>query len=76
ATATHIQSLVLCWIPHCQSGVSDLPLAQVNCFSGYPHHGLDPFAHIIAFPPLQLDFGSSAQCFAVDPSSVLPSVAG
>ena len=60
-------SLVLCWFPHCQFRVSELPLSQKSCFHGYPHHVFDPFAHIIALPSLRMDFGSSAQCLAVDP---------
>lgn len=50
----------------CQSGVSDLQLAQVSSFCEYPHHGLNLFAYIIAPPSLRLDFGSSAQCPAVN----------
>ena len=53
-------------VPHGQTGVAGLPLAQVSCFSGFPHHGLDPFAHITVLPSLPLDFGSSAQCLTVD----------
>ena len=67
-TITHIQRgqfgpmLVTC----CQSRVSEFPLAQVSCFSRYPHHGLDSFAHIIAPSSLPLDYGSSVKCFTVD----------
>ena len=46
-----------------QSG--GVPLAQVRCFSGCPHHGLDFFAYILTSPTRQLNFGSSAQCLAV-----------
>ena len=61
-----LSSLVLCSFPNCQSRVSKLPLAQVSYFCGFPHHGLNPFAHIIAAPSFQLDSESSAQCLAVN----------
>ena len=60
-------SLVIFWFLPCQAGVGEFPLAQVDCFSGCPHHGLDLFAHIVIPSTLQLDFGSSAQCSAVGP---------
>ena len=65
---THIQRAYfdLYWISCYQLEDSELPLGQVSCFSGYPHHGLDSFAHIVTLPSLRLDFGSLAQCFAVD----------
>ena len=47
-------SLVLCKFPNYQSRVSELSLTQVSYFCGYPHHGLDPFAHIISPPSLRL----------------------
>ena len=48
-------SLVLCRFPSCQSGVSELPLAQISCFCGkFLHHDLDPFAHILSPPSLRL----------------------
>ena len=53
-------------VPCYQSRVSELSLAQVSCFCGYHHHGLDLFAHIIAPPSLGLVSGSSAQCCSVD----------
>ena len=58
-------SLYLCLVLPCPcpSGVGELPLAQVNCFSGCSHHGLDLFAHILTLPTLHLDIGSSDQCF-------------
>ena len=59
-------SLVLYRLPYCQSRVRELPLAQVSCFYRYPHHGLDPFAHIITRPFFGLVSGSSAQRLAVD----------
>ena len=76
-TVTHIQkaSLVLYGFLHCQSGVGELPLAQASYFSGYPHHGLYPFAHIIALPSLLLDSGSLAQC-SLWVSVSAPSAAG
>ena len=40
---------VLCWFLPCPAGVGELLLAQVNCFSGYPHHVLDLFVHILTF---------------------------
>ncbi|KAK7824381.1 hypothetical protein U0070_025177 [Myodes glareolus] len=43
-------------------GVVELLLAQVNCFSGCTHRGLDLFTHILTPPTLQLDFGSSVKC--------------
>ena len=52
--------MVLCLFLPSPAGVGELPLAQVNCFSGCPHHGLELFAHILTPPTLQLDFGSSA----------------
>ena len=55
-------ALVLCLFLPSLAGVGELPLAQVDCFSGCPHHGLDLLAHILTLPTLQLDFGSSAQC--------------
>ena len=55
-------SLYLCCFLPCLTRVGELPLAQVNCFSGYPHHGFDFFAHILTHPTLQLDFGNSVQC--------------
>ena len=58
-------NLDLCWFLPCQAEVGELPLAQVECFSWCPHHGLDLFAHILTPPTLRLDFGSSAQCSAV-----------
>ena len=45
---------------------SELPLARVSSFCEYPHHGLNPFDHIIAPSSLQLDSRSSVQCLAVD----------
>ena len=59
-------NLVLCRFAHYQPRVGELSLAQVSCFCGYHHHGLDPFAHIIAPPSPGLVSGSSAQCFFVD----------
>ena len=59
-------SLDLCMLPRHQSRVSELSLAQFSCFCGCHHHGLDPFAYIIAPPSLGLVSGSSAQCFTVD----------
>ena len=41
--------------------MDELPLAQVDCFSGCHHHGLELLAHIFTPPTLQLDFGSSVQ---------------
>ena len=58
-------SLVLCWFLPCPDRVGELPLAQVDCLSGFTHHSLDLFAHILTPPTLQQDFGSSAQCSAV-----------
>lgn len=46
--------------------VSDLPLAQVSCFCGFPRHGFDPFVHIITPPSLQLDSGSLVQWLVVN----------
>ena len=46
---------VLCRFPSCQSGVSDLPLAWVSCFCGFPHHGLDPSVCMITSPSLQME---------------------
>ena len=45
-------NFVLCRFHHCQSGVSEFILDQVNCLCGYLHHGLDPFACIIALSSL------------------------
>ena len=39
-------SLVLCWSLPCLAGVGELPLSEVNYFSGCPHRGLDLLAHI------------------------------
>ena len=47
-------SLVLCWFLPCLARVGELTSAQVSCFSGCPHHGLDLFAHILTPPTLQL----------------------
>ena len=44
------------------TGVGELPLAQVDCFSQCTHHGLDLFAHGLIPPTLQLDFGRLGQC--------------
>ena len=55
-------SLDLCWFLPCSAGVGELPLAQVNCFNGCTHHGLNLFAHILTLHSLHLDFGSSVQC--------------
>ena len=55
-------SLDLCCFLPCLAGVSELPLAQVNCFIGCTHHGLDLFAHILTPHTLPVDFGSSVQC--------------
>ena len=59
-------NLDLCRFPRCQFRLIELPLAQVSCFCGYPHYGVDVFAHIITPSSLQLDSGNSAQCLAVD----------
>ena len=59
-------SLVLCQFLPYLARIGELPLTQVHCFSGYPHHALDLFAHILTPPPtLQLEFGSSEQCCTV-----------
>ena len=42
-----------CFLPTL-AGVGELPLAQVDCFGGCPHHVLDLFAHILTPPTLQL----------------------
>ena len=47
STAFRGTSLVLCLFLPSLAGVGELPLAQVDCVSGCPHHGLDPFAHIL-----------------------------
>ena len=39
-------SLVLCWFLLFLAGVGELPLSEVNYFSGCPHRGLDLLAHI------------------------------
>ena len=55
-------SLVLRLLLPSLAGVGECPLAQLDCFSGCIHHGLDPFANILTPPTIQLDFGSSGQC--------------
>lgn len=45
-------SLVLCRLSCCVSGDSEILLALVCCFCGFPHLDLHPFADII--PPLSL----------------------
>ena len=55
-------SLDLCCFLPSSAGVGELPVAQVNIFSGCTYYGLDLFAHILTLPTLQLDFESSVQC--------------
>lgn len=43
-------TLVLCRFLCYQSRVSELLQAQLSCFCGFFHYGLDSFAHIIAPP--------------------------
>lgn len=44
-------SLVLCWFLSCQTGVCELPLAQVRCFCVFPQHGLHSFSHHPSLSP-------------------------
>ena len=62
----NVPSSILCRFPSYQTSVSELPLAQISCLCGFPHHDLDTFAYIIFPLFLQLDSGSLAQCLAVD----------
>ena len=55
-------SLDLCCFLPSPDGVGELPLAQVDCFSGCTHHCLDLFVHILTPPTLQFNFGSPVQC--------------
>ena len=57
--------MTLCYFPRCQSRVHELSQAQVSFLCGFPHHDLNPFAHIIP-PLLLLDFKSVLQCLAMD----------
>ena len=54
-------SLVLCLFLPSPAVVGELSLAQVDCFSGCTHNGLDLFAHILIPQTLKSDFGSSDQ---------------
>ena len=58
-------SLNISWFFPCLARVGELSLAEVNCFSGYPHHGFDLFVHILIPPTLQLDFWSSTECLCL-----------
>ena len=54
-------ALALCLFLISQGGVGELPLTQVDYFSGCIYHGLDPFADLTP-PTFQLDCGCSVQC--------------
>ena len=57
-----------------QSRVSEISLAPITCFHGYPHHGLDAFPHTIMSPSVGLNSSSSA-LFCCRSLYLLPSVA-
>lgn len=48
----------LCWFLHCQSRVRELPLAPVNCVSGYPRHSLDPLLIFLFLPFFDSSLGA------------------
>lgn len=59
-------SLVLCSLPNCLSGDSEILLALFCCFCGFSHPDLDPFAHIITPLSLWLVSRCSVQLLIVD----------
>ena len=53
-------------VPSGESRVNEVPLAQVSWFSGFPHHCLHPFVHVIAPLSQRLSSRSLAQRLVVD----------
>ena len=57
-TVTHIQRAYFGPMQVPLLPVQPIPLDQVSCLCGYPHHGLDPFVHILPLPLFEWTLGA------------------